>query len=217
MYFDGAAHRGGAGAGVVFVTSQGEVLPYSFTLMQLCSNNIAECQALTLGLETAAEMKQLQLQVFGDSQLVINQLLGSYEVKKSDIHPYHNYAKNVMRWVGDVTIQHVPRKENKKVDALAALASSLTLHDQAQVTIYQKWVASPPNENESEENELEHLVIVSEAEKEDWQKYIIDYLSYGILPENPRRRTEIRRRAPRFLYYKDTLYRKSFEGVLCDA
>ncbi|XP_070026442.1 uncharacterized protein [Nicotiana sylvestris] len=40
MYFDGAAHRGGDGAGVVFVTSQGEVLPYSFTLMQLCSNNV---------------------------------------------------------------------------------------------------------------------------------------------------------------------------------
>nr|XP_009792137.1 PREDICTED: uncharacterized protein LOC104239253 [Nicotiana sylvestris] len=91
MYFDGVAHHGGAGAGVVFVTSQGEVLPYSFMLTQLCSNNVAEYQALILGLEMAVEMKRLQLQVFGDSQLV-----------------------------------HVPRKENKKADALAALASSLT-------------------------------------------------------------------------------------------
>ncbi|KAL0427735.1 UNVERIFIED_CONTAM: Transposon Tf2-12 polyprotein [Sesamum latifolium] len=32
MYFDGASHKEGAGAGVVFVTSEGEVLPYSFTL-----------------------------------------------------------------------------------------------------------------------------------------------------------------------------------------
>ncbi|XP_070041470.1 uncharacterized protein [Nicotiana tomentosiformis] len=82
----------------------------------------------------AVEMKQLQLQVFGDSQLVINQFLGSYEVKKPELCPYHDYAKTLMGWVGDVTIQHVPRKENKKVDVLAALASSLTLHDQAQVT-----------------------------------------------------------------------------------
>ncbi|XP_070035905.1 uncharacterized protein [Nicotiana tomentosiformis] len=67
MYFDGVAHRGGAGAGVVFVTSQGEVLPYSFTLTQLCSNNVVEYQALILGLEMAVEMKRLQLQVFGDS------------------------------------------------------------------------------------------------------------------------------------------------------
>ncbi|XP_070006751.1 uncharacterized protein [Nicotiana sylvestris] len=130
MYFDGVAHRGGAGTSVVFLTSQG-VLPYSFTLTQLCSNNVAEYQALILGLEMAVEMKRLQLQVFGDSQLVVNQLLGSYEVKKPELHPYHDYAKKLMGWLGDVTIQHVPRKENKKVDILAALASSLILPDQA--------------------------------------------------------------------------------------
>lgn len=124
MYFNGAAHRGGAGAGVVFVTSQGEVLPYSFTLTQICSNNVAEYQALILGLEMAVEMKRLQLQAFGYSQLVVNQLLGSYEVKKPKLCPYHDYAKKLMGWLGDVTIQHVPRKENKKADALAALASS---------------------------------------------------------------------------------------------
>nr|XP_009780945.1 PREDICTED: uncharacterized protein LOC104229914 [Nicotiana sylvestris] len=134
MYFDSAAHRGGAGAGVVFVTSQGELLPYSFTLTQLCSNNIAEYQALILGLEMAVEMKWLQLQVFGDSQLVVNKILGSYEV--------------------------VP----------------------------------PPNEAEGEENELNHLVAVFEVEKEEWRQPIIDYLCYGILPKNPRRRTKIRHR-----------------------
>ncbi|XP_070010406.1 uncharacterized protein [Nicotiana sylvestris] len=214
MYFDGASHRGGAGAGIVFVTSQGEVLPYSFTLTQLCSNNVVEYQALILGLEMAVNMKQLQLQVFGDSQLVVNQLLASYEVKKPELRPYHDYAKTLMGWISDVTIQHVPRKENKKADALAALASSLTLSDHAQVTVCQKWVVPPPNEAEGEENELKHLVAVSEVEKEEWRQPIIDYLCYGILPENPRRRTEIRRRAPRFLYYKDTLYRRSFEGVL---
>ncbi|XP_070008528.1 uncharacterized protein [Nicotiana sylvestris] len=161
MYFDGVAHRGGAGAGVVFITPQGEVLPNSFILTQLYSNNVVEYQALILGLEMAVDIKQLQLQVFGDSQLVVNQLLGSYEVKKPELCPYHDYAKKLMGWLGDMTIQHVPRKENKKPDALAALASSLALPDQAK----------------SEEKDC-------------------------------------RRRAPRFLYYKDTLYRRSFKGVL---
>ncbi|XP_070023307.1 uncharacterized protein [Nicotiana sylvestris] len=119
-----------------------------------------------------------------------------------------------MGWLSDVTIQYVPRKENKNADALAALASSLTLPDQAQVTVCQKWVVPPPNEVECKENELKHLVVVSEVEKEEWRQPIIDYLCYEILLENPRRRTEIRRRALRFLYYKDTLYRRSFEGVL---
>ncbi|XP_070025017.1 uncharacterized protein [Nicotiana sylvestris] len=159
----------------------------------------------------AVKMKRLQLQVFGDSQLVVNQLLGSYEVKKLELRPYHDYAKKLIGWLTDVTIQHVPRKENKKDDVLAALASSFILPDQAQVTVCQKWVITLPNETEGEENELKHLVVVSEVEKEEWRQSIIDYLCYGILLENPRRRTEIRRRSPRFLYYKDTLYRRSFE------
>ncbi|XP_070020131.1 uncharacterized protein [Nicotiana sylvestris] len=121
-----------------------------------------------------------------------------------DVHPRHALGIAL----------HLARYENKRVDASAALASSLTLPDQAQVTVCQKWVVPPPNEAEGEENELKHLVIVSEVEKEEWRQPIIDYLCYGILPENPRRRTEIRRRTLRFLYYKDTLYKRSFEGVL---
>ncbi|XP_070010627.1 uncharacterized protein [Nicotiana sylvestris] len=165
MYFDGVAHRERAGAGIVFVTPQVEVMPYSFTLTQLCSNDVAEYQALILGLEMAIEMKRLQLQVFGDSQLVINQLLGSYEVKKPELRPYLDYAKKLIGWVGDVTIQHVPREENKKANALVVLASSLSLPNQAHVTICQKWVVPPLNEGE---NELELLVAIFEAEKEEW-------------------------------------------------
>ena len=85
MYFNGAAHRDGAGAGVVVVTPQEEVIPYSFTPINRCSNNVAEYQALILGLEMAVDMKHLQLQVFGNFQLVIKQLLGSYEVRKPEL------------------------------------------------------------------------------------------------------------------------------------
>ncbi|KAL0300146.1 UNVERIFIED_CONTAM: hypothetical protein Sangu_3136400 [Sesamum angustifolium] len=67
MYFDGASHKERVGAGVVFVISEGEVLPYSFTLTQNCSNNVAEYQALILGLARADDAKQLSLKVYGDS------------------------------------------------------------------------------------------------------------------------------------------------------
>ncbi|KAK4394168.1 Retrovirus-related Pol polyprotein from transposon.6 [Sesamum angolense] len=82
MYFDGACQKEGVGAGVVFVTLEAKVQPFSFTSTQNCSNNVAEYQALILGLEIAVDAKQLSLKVYGDSQLVVNQLLGLYEVKK---------------------------------------------------------------------------------------------------------------------------------------
>ncbi|KAL0421228.1 UNVERIFIED_CONTAM: hypothetical protein Slati_3145700 [Sesamum latifolium] len=141
MYFDGASHKERASAGVIFITSDGEVLPYSFTLTQNCSNNVAEYQALILGLEMAVDIKQLHIKVFGDSKLVINQLLGLYE-----------------------------------------------------------------------EEEL-HAVEVFDTEKEDWRQPLIDFLKYEKVPDDPRRKVDIRRRATRFIHHNDTLYRRSFDGV----
>ena len=152
MYFDGAAHRGGAGTGIVFITLQEEILPFYFTLKQCCSNNVGEYQALILGLEMVVDIKQLYLQIFGDSQLVINQLLGSYEVKKPELRPYHDYAQKFIGWLGYVTLHHVCRMENKRVDALSALASTLTLPHQTQVNICQKRILPLPNEEEYVEN-----------------------------------------------------------------
>ncbi|KAL0307420.1 UNVERIFIED_CONTAM: hypothetical protein Sangu_3031400 [Sesamum angustifolium] len=97
MYLDGASHKEGVGDGVVFVTSEGEILPYSFTLTQNCSDNVAEYQALIFGLKIAVDAKQLPLK--GDSQLVVNQLLSLYEVKKPELFPYHNYAKKLIGWL----------------------------------------------------------------------------------------------------------------------
>ncbi|XP_012839468.1 PREDICTED: uncharacterized protein LOC105959853 [Erythranthe guttata] len=214
MYFDGASHREGAGAGVVFVTSNGEVLPHSFTLTQNCSNNVAEYQALILGLEMAVDIKQLNLEVYGDSKLVINQILGSYEVKKLDLLPYVDYAKRLIGYLGDLTIEHVPRNDNKQADALAKLASTLAMpEDGAHISIFKRWVVPPIVEHGEIEEDETRVVYVFEIEKEDWRQSFVDYLKYEKLPNDPHQRVDIRRRAARFIYYKDTLYRRSFDGV----
>ena len=72
MYFDGAAHRGGAGAVVVFITSQEEILPFSFTLKQCCSNNVAEYQALILGLEMVIDRRKLTSQIRSKRSCQVN-------------------------------------------------------------------------------------------------------------------------------------------------
>ncbi|KAG9453935.1 hypothetical protein H6P81_006839 [Aristolochia fimbriata] len=80
MYFDGAAQRNGAGAGVLFVSPKKDLLPYSFVLTQICSNNEAEYQAILLGLGIAVEMHMPQLNIYDDSALVIKQLTGEFEI-----------------------------------------------------------------------------------------------------------------------------------------
>ncbi|GAA0184413.1 hypothetical protein LIER_31701 [Lithospermum erythrorhizon] len=92
------------GAGVIFFTPQQELLPYSFSVCHNFSNNVPEYQALILGLEVATELNIHQLEIYGDSQLVINQLFGDYEVRKAELIPYHDYAKRLLQSINLVSI-----------------------------------------------------------------------------------------------------------------
>ncbi|KAL0394751.1 UNVERIFIED_CONTAM: hypothetical protein Slati_4441300 [Sesamum latifolium] len=169
------------------------------------------------GLEMAFDIKQRHLKVYGDSQLVINQLLGLYEVKKPELLPYHNYAKRLMGWLGDVELEHLSRRDNKQADALAKLFSTLSLTDkETRIPICKSWVIPPilsDDEDDTFQEEENHVIEIFEVEEEDWRQPLVDYLKYGKLPNDPRRRTDTRRRATRFIYYKSTLYRRSFEGI----
>jgi len=64
MYFYGVARQDGAGAGVVLVSPEKHILPYSFALMHFCSNNVAEYQAPILVLQMALEMGIKDLDVW---------------------------------------------------------------------------------------------------------------------------------------------------------
>ncbi|KAL0413300.1 UNVERIFIED_CONTAM: hypothetical protein Sradi_1531700 [Sesamum radiatum] len=180
MYVDGAFHKEGVGAGVVVVTSEGEVLSYSFTLTQNCSKNIVEYQALIFRLQMSIHIKQLHLKVYRDSLLVVNLLLGFYEVKKPELLPYDNYAKRLMGCLGDVEFEHLSRRDNKQTDALAKLSSTLSMTDkEAHIPICKSWVIPPIFSNDEDEifqEEENHITEVFKVQDEDWRQPPIDYL-----------------------------------------
>ncbi|KAL0310419.1 UNVERIFIED_CONTAM: hypothetical protein Scaly_2929000 [Sesamum calycinum] len=150
-----------------------------------------------MGLEIVVDAKQLPLQVYGDSQLVVNQLLGVYEVKKPELLPYHNCAEKQMGRLGDVELEHLPRKDNKQADALAKLASTLSMTDkEARIPIFKSWVIPPifsDDKDDMFQEEENHVMEVFEVEEEDWRQPLVGYLKYGKLPNDLRRRTDTRR------------------------
>ncbi|KAL6505259.1 hypothetical protein OROGR_025076 [Orobanche gracilis] len=84
---------------------------------------------------------------------------------------------------------------------------------QIQIPVCRSWV-TPPIFDDIVDKEVESRVVeVFEIEKEDWRQPLMDYLKHEKLPNDPRQRVDIRRRAPRFIYYKNTLYRRSFDGI----
>jgi ribonuclease HI len=71
MFFDGASSREGAGAEVFFVSPSQETISLSYKLEFETTNNVAEYEALVLGLRAAKGMGIQEVVVFGDVELIV--------------------------------------------------------------------------------------------------------------------------------------------------
>jgi ribonuclease HI len=72
MYFDGSYTLKRAGAGVVFIPPEGDILKYAIQLEFPATNNIVEYKGLVMGLRLAKDLGIRRLHIRGDSQLVKN-------------------------------------------------------------------------------------------------------------------------------------------------
>jgi ribonuclease HI len=114
-----------AGASLVFVTPEGRIIRHSLALTESCMNNEAEYEALIAGLELSLELEIKVVRIFGDSQLIINQITGEYKVLKPELIQYHQKAMELMKKILYVSIEKVTRVVNDEADALAKLAKEL--------------------------------------------------------------------------------------------
>ncbi|XP_062114336.1 uncharacterized protein LOC133825400 [Humulus lupulus] len=216
LYFDGAAKKCGAGAGIVFVTPSGGLIPYSFHIMAICTNNVAEYEALIIGLEIALEMQIQSLEVYGNSLLIIKQINGEFAVKHEALIPYHEKAKHLIAQFQNITLNHVPRSKNGKADALAKLVASLTLPGERdiQITIGECHLLPQIIDRKEEISTINLVTFRENTNDNDWRQPIINYIQKGVLPEDLKRRVDVKRRALRFVFLSDTLYKHSFDGML---
>ncbi|GFO98048.1 ribonuclease HI [groundwater metagenome] len=83
------------------------------------TNNIAEWSALIEGLKLARAHGCRELEVRGDSQLVIKQITGRYRVKSQNLIPLYNEAKRLSGNFGKINFKWVKRDDNTYTDALS--------------------------------------------------------------------------------------------------
>jgi hypothetical protein len=95
MFFDGACSRESAGEGVVFVSPSKETIHLSFKLDFKVTNNIAEYEALVLGLNVAKDMNIQGLKVYGDDDL-IQQIKNTFQAKHVRIKAYRDEVCNII-------------------------------------------------------------------------------------------------------------------------
>ena len=126
MRFDGGSrgNPGIAGAGVALydASNDQEVWSTHVLLDGKATNNEAEYTALISGLKGARDQGVTQITAEGDSQLVVRQVMGTYQVKSPNLKPLYERATRLMKQFDSCTVQHIPREMNARADSLANLA-----------------------------------------------------------------------------------------------
>lgn len=128
MYVDGSSlgNPGPAGIGVAIYESTNSSVPIRSISESIepSTNNEAEYHALIRGLEAALEMSLEGVDVLSDSQLLVRQVKGEWEVREPRLKPLCSAVRELMtRFSRPVTITLIPRQKNVGADALAQRAA----------------------------------------------------------------------------------------------
>lgn len=140
LYTDGGArgNPGVAGCGAVLFDEKGSTLTEGCLYLGHATNNVAEYQAVLLGLSLvrkyfgSAQCRELYLTVRLDSELVQRQLTGQYRVKHKDLIPLCAEVKRVQQELFPrMKFEHVRREKNKHADRLSNEAMDRAGHCQS--------------------------------------------------------------------------------------
>ncbi|RYR33161.1 uncharacterized protein [Arachis hypogaea] len=156
---DGTPSNPQRGAQVILTNFHGRNLSFIFRLDFSCTNNEAEYENLTLGLKIAQEIGIKKLHVKGDSNLIIQHIQGGYGTKERSMALCREQVWRMMKVFDKILFEHVPRTENKHVDAIVTLGSRVTIQNGQHTLKHRTAKSSVRGERMSMEGKIN-----------DWQK-----------------------------------------------
>ena len=121
VHVDGGSrgNPGPAAAAAVVSSSDGEILDEAARPLGTTTNNVAEYEALLLGIERARALGATTLEIVNDSELIAHQLTGRYKVRNADLKPAARpRARAALRGFDSWSVKPVPRTQNADADAL---------------------------------------------------------------------------------------------------
>ena len=109
-------------AGIGGLIKKGDELVYSFSEnIGIRTNNEAEYSALIQGIKACLDHKIYHINIFSDSELIVNQVNGKYKLKDSKMIKLHAEVTKLCSELESWTISHVPREQNEEADHLSKL------------------------------------------------------------------------------------------------
>ncbi|CAN6565789.1 unnamed protein product [Malus baccata var. baccata] len=209
LYFDGSHTQKAAGAGIVIINPQGVYHYYSFLLdYQENTNNRAEYEALIIGLEILMDLGATEVEIFGDSELVINQLNGEFKCRHITMAGYYMAATQLLSfWESEISVNYILRGSNLVANEMAQLALGVPIQEMkygVDVEIQTRNLPSILDRGFSLD------VMVLETKMEDWRSPIIHHLKDPSSPTSKKNRQQ----ATKYVLWAKNLLRKTPDGLL---
>ena len=151
------------------------------------------------GLDLARAVGAESMVVHCDSQVVTNQVNGSYKCKNERMRRYLEEVKNQIGSV-EVRFVQIPREENECADRLAKAASAEFMLVPKQVLSFVQ--ASPLIDDRTNVQEI--------GSENNWTTLLTSYLRTGLLPDGKDAARKLKFQASQFVLIKDVLYKRGF-------
>ncbi|GKV47270.1 hypothetical protein SLEP1_g54184 [Rubroshorea leprosula] len=201
LYVDGASSSKGSGAGALLIGPDGYRSEHALKFNFDATNNMAEYEALLLGLQLALELKLSAIQVYSDSQLVVNQINSICEVVDPVMVKYVALVAELKCKFQKFCLSKIPRTENEQADSLSKFASDSSSHSRS---VFVE-VLDEPSFMKSRVMEIS-----TDPGTPNWIDPILSFLRDGILPEDRQEAMKLRRKASRYTLIDGVLYKRSF-------
>lgn len=131
IYTDGASrgNPGRASYGFTISNEKGNLIYEEGKFIGITTNNVAEYTAVLEALKYLKRtyFKKLQIELFADSRLVVEQLSGRFKIKNLNLKILFDQIKILQIEIGDIFYKHIPREKNFKSDSLANQALDFSL------------------------------------------------------------------------------------------
>jgi ribonuclease HI len=122
LYFDGSVCSKGQRARCGVVSPSGVYIDLSIRFEFVCTNNQVEYESLLHGLEFLRTWGARDVDVFGDSNLIVQQIKGDSQCLDGVLNSYRNECLDIVKLFDTFSIKHIPREENSWVNRLAQQA-----------------------------------------------------------------------------------------------
>jgi ribonuclease HI len=123
FYFDDLVYSKGQGVGCVVVSPSGVYIDLSIRLEFAYTNNQVEYESLLHGLEFLRDLGARDVDVFEDSNLIVQQIIGDSQCLDGVLNSYRDRCLDIIKLFDTFSVKHIPREENSRANWLAQQAS----------------------------------------------------------------------------------------------